>query len=175
MTARDVTVRDLLDALTELTRRCDGDEGVRADGSNIDTATAHAVLDGRCEACEVLEAMRADEEIGPHPGFTEADYARIPEHSPLCLALQAEAEPEQQLRPCTSTVEAPPETDAYEVWHGDLIDVVRFDGINWSVLTIDPATGAAHAIEFIDQKPAASAFESAEHYEAETYNLRRYE
>jgi hypothetical protein len=33
-----------LDALEELTLRCDGDEGVRPDGSNMETARAHAVL-----------------------------------------------------------------------------------------------------------------------------------
>lgn len=35
---------DLLEALKDLVARCDGDEGVRADGSNIDTAWAHAVI-----------------------------------------------------------------------------------------------------------------------------------
>lgn len=33
------------DALEDLVQRCDGDEGVRADGSNIQTIKAHAVLD----------------------------------------------------------------------------------------------------------------------------------
>lgn len=32
-------------ALVDLVRRCDGSEGVRADGSNIDTLRAHAALD----------------------------------------------------------------------------------------------------------------------------------
>lgn len=35
---------DLLRALKDLVARCDGDEGVRADGSNIDTAWAHAII-----------------------------------------------------------------------------------------------------------------------------------
>ena len=35
---------DLLEALRDLVARCDGDEGVREDGSNIDTAWAHAVI-----------------------------------------------------------------------------------------------------------------------------------
>ena len=35
---------DLVAALRTLVNRCDGAEGVRADGSNIDTAAAHAVL-----------------------------------------------------------------------------------------------------------------------------------
>jgi len=35
---------DLLEALRDLVARCDGDEGVRADGSNIDTAWAHAAI-----------------------------------------------------------------------------------------------------------------------------------
>lgn len=35
---------DILAALADLVERCDGMEGVRADGSNIDTAWAHAVL-----------------------------------------------------------------------------------------------------------------------------------
>ena len=35
---------ELLDALRELVARCDGEEGVRADGSNIQTMRAHAVL-----------------------------------------------------------------------------------------------------------------------------------
>jgi hypothetical protein len=35
---------DLLEALKDLVYRCDGDEGVRADGSNIDTAWAHTII-----------------------------------------------------------------------------------------------------------------------------------
>ncbi len=35
---------DLLRALKDLVARCDGDEGVRADGSNIDTALAHVII-----------------------------------------------------------------------------------------------------------------------------------
>lgn len=35
----------LRDALEELTLRCDGDEGVRKDGDNIQTYQAHAVLE----------------------------------------------------------------------------------------------------------------------------------
>jgi hypothetical protein len=38
---REATVRS---ALIELVTRCDGDAGVRADGSNIDTLAAHAAL-----------------------------------------------------------------------------------------------------------------------------------
>lgn len=34
----------LVEALEDLVKRCDGEEGVRADGSNIDTAWAHSVL-----------------------------------------------------------------------------------------------------------------------------------
>lgn len=37
---------DALSALQELVTRCDGDEGVRADGSNIETIRAHVVLGG---------------------------------------------------------------------------------------------------------------------------------
>lgn len=35
---------ELYEALEDLVRRCDGDEGVRADGSNIQTIAAHAAL-----------------------------------------------------------------------------------------------------------------------------------
>jgi len=35
---------DLLDALKDLVARCDGDEGVRPDGSNIQTMAAHAAI-----------------------------------------------------------------------------------------------------------------------------------
>lgn len=35
----------LFAALEELTRRCDGHEGTRADGSNIQTMRAHAALE----------------------------------------------------------------------------------------------------------------------------------
>lgn len=34
-----------IDALEALVERCDGEAGVRADGSNIDTQHAHAALD----------------------------------------------------------------------------------------------------------------------------------
>jgi len=34
----------LFEALKELVLRCDGADGVRADGSNIDTLAAHAAL-----------------------------------------------------------------------------------------------------------------------------------
>lgn len=37
--------RELWDALDDLRGRCDSDEGVRADGSNIQTIRAHAILD----------------------------------------------------------------------------------------------------------------------------------
>lgn len=33
------------DELENLVTRCDGEEGVRADGSNIDTTVAHIILD----------------------------------------------------------------------------------------------------------------------------------
>ena len=36
---------ELVAALQELVNRCDGDEGVRADGSNIQTMRAHAILE----------------------------------------------------------------------------------------------------------------------------------
>lgn len=36
---------DLLEALQDLVYRCDGDEGMRADGSNIDTRAAHVLLE----------------------------------------------------------------------------------------------------------------------------------
>ena len=36
---------DLIAALQDLVTRCDGKEGVRADGSNIDTLRAHTLLD----------------------------------------------------------------------------------------------------------------------------------
>ena len=35
---------DLLEALRDLVARCDGSEGVRADGSNIDTLAAHIAI-----------------------------------------------------------------------------------------------------------------------------------
>jgi len=35
----------LVAALRELTLRCDGEEGIRADGSNIQTIAAHAILE----------------------------------------------------------------------------------------------------------------------------------
>jgi hypothetical protein len=35
---------EVLEALEDLVERCDGSAGVRADGSNIDTRRAHAVL-----------------------------------------------------------------------------------------------------------------------------------
>jgi hypothetical protein len=35
---------DLVEALRELVSRCDGEAGVRVDGSNIETAQAHAAL-----------------------------------------------------------------------------------------------------------------------------------
>lgn len=51
---------DLLAALRNLVTRCDGEDGVRADGSNIPTAQAHAVLarydsaddDDACPNCD---------------------------------------------------------------------------------------------------------------------------
>ncbi|HDR8989960.1 TPA: hypothetical protein QDA93_002571 [Burkholderia vietnamiensis] len=42
--ANTLTTRSLRAALAELVERCDGQAGVRADGSNIDTSAAHAVL-----------------------------------------------------------------------------------------------------------------------------------
>lgn len=46
--ARATALREERDALraalADLVARCDGDEGVRADGSNIQTMAAHAVL-----------------------------------------------------------------------------------------------------------------------------------
>ena len=35
---------ELLEALKDLVLRCDGEEGVRSDGSNIQTYRAHAIL-----------------------------------------------------------------------------------------------------------------------------------
>jgi hypothetical protein len=35
---------DLLAALIDIVRRCDGADGVRADGSNIDTRQQHAAI-----------------------------------------------------------------------------------------------------------------------------------
>jgi hypothetical protein len=46
----------LLGVLKRLVERCDGDEGVRADGSNIDTREAHAVID-KTEGRHREEAM----------------------------------------------------------------------------------------------------------------------
>lgn len=43
---------ELYAALRDLVARCDGEEGIRADGSNIETMRAHAALakaDGRAE------------------------------------------------------------------------------------------------------------------------------
>ena len=40
---------ELRKALENLVLRCDGEEGVRADGSNIDTRQAHVVLYGKKE------------------------------------------------------------------------------------------------------------------------------
>lgn len=48
MTAADDALRhdsDVLGALRDLVARCDGDEGVRADGSNIQTMRAHAAIE----------------------------------------------------------------------------------------------------------------------------------
>ena len=39
------TAPDLLTALQDLVERCDGAEGVRADGSNIQTMRAHAAIE----------------------------------------------------------------------------------------------------------------------------------
>ena len=36
--------QELIEALRDLATRCDGEEGIRADGSNIETAWASAVL-----------------------------------------------------------------------------------------------------------------------------------
>jgi hypothetical protein len=41
---RAMAAPEVLGALRELTARCDGDEGVRADGSNIQTMRAHAAI-----------------------------------------------------------------------------------------------------------------------------------
>lgn len=41
----ETEVQELREALEDLTLRCDGDEGVRADGSNIQTYQARAVLE----------------------------------------------------------------------------------------------------------------------------------
>lgn len=46
---------ELRAALFELVKRCDGPEGVRADGSNIQTILAHAILH-KTEAIENLSA-----------------------------------------------------------------------------------------------------------------------
>ena len=35
---------EMAEALADLVERCDGEEGIRADGSNIQTMRAHAVL-----------------------------------------------------------------------------------------------------------------------------------
>lgn len=35
---------DLLKALKDLVERCDGEEGIQADGSNMDTLSAHMVI-----------------------------------------------------------------------------------------------------------------------------------
>lgn len=47
-TKREKTIRDaapeLFEALQDLVARCDGEEGVRPDGSNIDTLRAHMAL-----------------------------------------------------------------------------------------------------------------------------------
>jgi len=45
LVAADERERVLLEALHELVKRCDGEEGVRADGSNIQTIAAHAALE----------------------------------------------------------------------------------------------------------------------------------
>jgi hypothetical protein len=39
------SLNELLAALRELVERCDGEEGVRADGSNIQTMAAHAAIE----------------------------------------------------------------------------------------------------------------------------------
>jgi hypothetical protein len=44
-TVSQYELSDVLGALRELVERCDGDEGVRADGSNIQTMRAHAILE----------------------------------------------------------------------------------------------------------------------------------
>lgn len=46
-TSVELVTRDkniLLRALEDLVERCDGDEGIRKDGENIDTRSAHAAL-----------------------------------------------------------------------------------------------------------------------------------
>lgn len=42
----ECSMSEMFLALDALVTRCDGEEGVRADGSNIDTTAAHAVLKG---------------------------------------------------------------------------------------------------------------------------------
>ncbi len=54
----------LLTVLTELVERCDGEEGVRADGSNIDTRRAHYLLELIRQAVEAAEAL-------PGPGMED--------------------------------------------------------------------------------------------------------
>jgi hypothetical protein len=53
---------DTTQALRNLIERCDGPEGVRADGSNIDTQAAHAALD---KAQTVLDGGYARSPVAP--------------------------------------------------------------------------------------------------------------
>ncbi len=55
-------------ALRALVTRCDGAEGVRADGSNIDTCAAHATLgDFKPALEEVVDAELSDEQLAALP------------------------------------------------------------------------------------------------------------
>jgi len=56
--------KDLLRELTDLVSRCDGAEGVRADGSNIDTRRANYLLALIQTAIEVAETL-------PGPGMED--------------------------------------------------------------------------------------------------------
>lgn len=58
----------LVDAVSLLVLRCDGDEGVRADGSNIDTLAVHAALarlDGKARGASVPDESEGRGEVKP--------------------------------------------------------------------------------------------------------------
>ncbi|WP_186260428.1 hypothetical protein [Burkholderia gladioli] len=74
---------DVLGALKALVKKCDGPEGVRADGSNIDTSHAHGVLESTPAAAP--QAATASEReafeawaIGETGGWCQEELGRAP-------------------------------------------------------------------------------------------------
>lgn len=71
-----------IEVLAELTARCDGDEGVRADGSNIQTMAAHACLS------TYGSAVQAQKELLP-PAPEAVAMLRTCEPTPALVKLLA--------------------------------------------------------------------------------------